>query len=201
MKRHTLATLLCVLLVPALLGIGHCSAGDARVFTEDCLRTWGSEPKPRPPFAKLVSFSRTERRDLTYVEERLEVTNCHASFTRTVDGTVSEAFPTYEIADIEALHEALVDAGALDAQSAAVDLHGCPMGLSSEWSEVTVYEPGPLPGTAWSNSFSFGSCAHSEQTAAVEAVLNTWIGASFDPSRSASTGVVPVPDAATGVAP
>lgn len=200
MKRHTLAPLLCVLLTPALLGVGHCSAGDARIFTEDCLRTSGSEPKPRPPFAKLVSFSHTERQDLTYVEERLEVTNCNASFTRSVDGTAIEAFPTYELADIKALHEALIDAGALDAQS-AVEFHDCPIALASYWNEVTVYEPSPLPGTAWSNSFSFGSCAHSQQTGAIEAVLNTWIRANFDPSRPVPTGVIPVPDSAILIVP
>ena len=186
MKSHTIATLLCASLVPAL-GIGHCPAGDARIFSEDCSWSLGSDPKPRPPYARLVSFIHTERLDFTNSQERLEVSNCGASLTRNVNGTVVEIFPTYEPGDIRALHDALIDAGALDAQSVPVALDGCANALSDYWNEVTVYEPSPLLGAAWSNSFSFGLCAHSQQTSVVESVLNQWISKNFDPSQPLSS--------------
>jgi hypothetical protein len=180
MKARTLATLLGVCLLPAL-GIGHCELGDARAFGESCLRVIPpSGPAPRP-FARVVSFDTTAGDLLHITRLQLEVTACSASLTRIVDGA-AEVFPTnwLETGEARALHDALVEAGALDAESAPEIPTGCYTTEFTTSGEVTAYEPSPLPGAAWSNSFSFGICRYSPETDAIEQLLNAWIAAHFD---------------------
>ena len=191
MKTRTIAALLCASLVPAL-GIEHCPTGDSRVFGEPCVQfaVPGQIPPTRVvvarPFSKVVTVdSRTS--DLTHastVRSRLEVTTCGAAYSRIADGAIEEfGLVRFESGDPKALHDALVEAGGLDVDSAPFNPLVCAISSYTEWNEVAVYEPSPLPGTAWSNSFSFGTCARSSQTDAIESILSSWIGAHFDLSQ------------------
>ncbi len=179
MRARTFATLLIISLVPAL-GIGHCELGDARAFGQSCLLRTDEDPIR----AKVVSFLNRASGLFGSSELRLEVTACGTSLLRIVNGAAEEFGPIrlVEPGDAKALHDALVNAGALDAESAHVGFGACGIAISAPWiyNEVTVYEPSPLPGTAWSNAFSFGTCASTPQTAAIEQILSDWIEAHFD---------------------
>jgi hypothetical protein len=185
MKSRAAAALLCASLVP-MLGVGHCPPGDVRAFAEEaCIRIVGPGSRPSTKVVSLDTWSSGPGGPL--VRSRLEVTACSTTYSVAIDGTIKEFGPgRLEPGDAKALHDALVEAGGLDADSAPFS-PVCPIGSHSYRSEVVVYEPSPLPGTAWSNAFDFGTCSSSPQTSAIESLLSAWIAAHFDLSQ-------PLPD-------
>lgn len=181
MKSRAAAALLCASLVP-MLGVGHCPAGDARAFEEPCLRIVGAGSRPSTKVVSLATWSASFGHPP--VRSLLEVTTCNASYSRIVGGVVEEFGPgRLEPGDARSLHDALVDAGGLTADSAPVAIGNCAVSHSEYRSEVIVYEPSPLRGTAWSNAFDFGTCQSSPQTTEVDALLSAWIAAHFDLSQ------------------
>jgi hypothetical protein len=180
MRSRTITVLFGVLLAPAL-GIGHCQQGDDRVFGEGCIRIYGPSSATRPP-AKLVSWEYEASGLQGSIHQRLDVSACSTSLTRVENGVGRALGPLrIESAEAKALHDALVEAGALDATSVPADFFDCGFAISSYVgrSDVTVYEPSLIPGGAWSNSFTFGHCAHTPQTEAIEALLRDWVEAHF----------------------